>query len=71
MKNTEEMKNLRSMDAEHLQKELLDTKKKLLNDHLKVQADKLDNYSLIAKNRRKVARISTIINEKIINEAYK
>lgn len=68
MKITEEIKNLRSLDVEKLEKELHETKKKLLEENLKVKAGKLDNYSLISKSKKKAARISTIINEKMGNE---
>jgi ribosomal protein L29 len=68
MKITEEIKNLRSLDIEKLEKELYETEKKLLEENLKVKAGKLDNYSLISKSKKKVARISTIINEKMGNE---
>lgn len=68
MKNTEELKNLRALEMDKLDKELLEAKKKLLNENLKVKAGKLDNYSLIAKSKKRVARISTIINEKLGNE---
>jgi len=68
MKTTEELKNLRTLDLDKLEKELNDAKKKLLEENLRVKAGKLDNNSLISKSRKKVARISTIINEKIGNE---
>lgn len=65
MKITEEIKNLKSLGQEQLEKELLETKKKLMQDSLRVKAGKLDNYSVISKNKKKIARISTIINEKL------
>jgi ribosomal protein L29 len=68
MKNTEELKNLRTLDTDKLQKELLDAKKTHVNENLRVKAGKLDNYSLISKSKKKIARISTIINEKLGNE---
>lgn len=68
MKYTQDLKNLKDMTAEKLQAELDEAKKKLLSDSLKVQAGKLDNYSLISKHKKRVARIATIINEKLGNE---
>jgi ribosomal protein L29 len=68
MKNIEELKSLRSLDMPKLEKELNDSKRKLLEENLKVKVGKLDNYSLISKSRKRVARISTIINEKMGNE---
>ena len=63
MKSTEEMKNLRALDKEALMKELAIATKEYTNNMLKVKVDKLDNYSLLRKNKAKVARIMTIINE--------
>jgi ribosomal protein L29 len=63
MKSTEEMKNLRALDKEALSKELVVATKEYTNNMLKVKVDKLDNYSLLKKNKVKVARIMTIINE--------
>ncbi|MFA6963714.1 MAG: 50S ribosomal protein L29 [Patescibacteria group bacterium] len=63
MKSTEEMKNLRALDKEALLKELASATKEYTNNMLKVKVDKLDNYSLLGKNKAKVARIMTIINE--------
>lgn len=68
MKYSEDLKNLKSMTVEKLNTELEEAEKRLLSDSLKVQAGKLDNYSLVSKNRKRVARISTIINEKMGNE---
>lgn len=56
------------MTMQQLTTELAEAKKRSLTDSLKVQASKLDNYSLISKNRKRVARIATIINEKMGNE---
>ena len=68
MKYTEELKTLKNLTVEQLGKELAEAQKKALTDSLRVQAGKLDNYSLVSKNKKKIARISTIINEKLGNE---
>jgi ribosomal protein L29 len=65
MKIKEELKNLRGLDADKLAKELSETRKKVYEDTLKVKAGKLDNFSLVSKNRKLAARISTLINEKM------
>jgi len=63
MKSTEETKNLRAMSKEGLSKELILAEREYINNKLKVSVDKLDDYSLLKKNRAKVARLKTIINE--------
>jgi len=64
MKANEQIKKYSEMTSEKLVAELKDTKKKLASDILKVQAGKLDNYSAINKQKKNIARISTIINGK-------
>lgn len=65
MKIKEDIKKLKNMDASKLQAELLDAEKKFATTSLKVKAGKEQNYSLISKYRKEVARIKTLINEKI------
>ena len=65
MKTIEEMKDLRSMDVKKLETELKDNQKKLMQNSLKVAAGKLENFSLIKKSRKNIARIKTLINEKM------
>jgi ribosomal protein L29 len=66
MKTTEETKKIKEMTDIQLKSELAATRKKLAGDILRVKAGKLDNYSLIKKNKRFVARITTILNEKVV-----
>lgn len=65
MKSTEEIKNLRSLDSAKIVNELKDNQTKLMHNSLKSAAGKLDNHSLIKKNRRNIARIKTIIKAKM------
>lgn len=51
------------MTRENLIKELALSEKEYTNNMLKVSVGKLDNYSLLKKNKAKVARLKTIINE--------
>ncbi len=64
MKTTEELKQYKSMDLATLEKEMFELKKKLAGYSLKVQAGKLDNYSLIKKTKKNVARLNSLIVEK-------
>jgi ribosomal protein L29 len=64
MKKTEEMKKFREMSLEHLGKELETLERELMNSNLKVAAGKLGNFSTIEKQKKNIARIKTIINEK-------
>lgn len=64
MKVNEDIKKYNDMASDKLVIELKDAKKKLAGDILKVQAGKLDNFSTIAKQKKNIARISTIINGK-------
>lgn len=66
MKQTEETKKIKDMTEVQLKAELVSAKKKLAVDILKVKVGKLDNYSLVKKNKKYVARIATIINEKVV-----
>jgi ribosomal protein L29 len=60
----EDIKKYNEMDSKALLSELKEAKKRLAGDILKVQAGKLDKSSEISKQRKNVARISTIINSK-------
>ncbi|MEI6498660.1 MAG: 50S ribosomal protein L29 [bacterium] len=65
MKIKEEIKDLNSMDIKKLSIELKENQKKLMHNSLKSAAGKLENYSVIKKSRRHIARIITVIKEKM------
>ena len=64
MKIKEELKKLKSMELPKLEVELKETQRKFIDYSLKTQAGKMENYSLINKTRKMIARIKSIISEK-------
>ena len=68
MKHTEEIKKYRGLDDAGLQKELFELEKKLTGTTLKVRAGKYDDYSLIPKLRKNIARVNSIIFEKSLEK---
>jgi len=64
MKKIEELKKMREMNLEHLEKELVQSEKEFTGTKLRVTAGKMANYSQIDKIRKNIARLKTIINEK-------
>ena len=64
MKSTEEIKKYLSMDTLKLESELKDLQKKHIEYSLKVKAGKLDNFSLVRKTRKEIARLQSIISGK-------
>ena len=54
------------MDIAGLEAELDVLEKSLIGDRLKVRAGKLDNFSVVDKSKKSVARIKTIINAKTL-----
>ena len=57
-------KEMRERTDEELMKMLNDTKGELFNRRLKNATHQLDNTGELRKNRREVARIMTILNER-------
>ena len=57
-------KEMRERSDEELMKMLNDTKGELFNLRLKNATHQLDNTGELKKNRREVARIKTILNER-------
>ena len=68
MKQTEELKKYRGMDYAALEKELFELEKKLTGTTLKVKAGKHDDYSLIPKLKKNIARVNSIIFEKSLEK---
>jgi large subunit ribosomal protein L29 len=62
MKNTNE---LRSLSVEDLQTELLSLRKAQFNQRLKKASGTLDKPHLVKKVRRTIAKIKTIMTEKV------
>jgi len=65
MKNTEEMKKLKSLNENMLREELIKEKLELDKLSLAVSARKEDNTSLVNKSRKRVARINTLLAQHI------
>lgn len=64
MKKTEEIKKYQEMSLDNLKSTLKDLKKELVSNSLKVQAEKLTNYSVVSKTKKSIARINTLISAK-------
>jgi len=64
MKSTEQIKKYTEMSNDALVKELDLLERELSNNFLKVQADKLQNNSVISKAKKNIARIKTILSAK-------
>ena len=64
MKSTEELKKYKTLSLEQLEAEEDDARFKLAGYSLKVQAGKMDNFSLIGKTKKNIARLRSIISEK-------
>lgn len=64
MKQTEDIKKYREMKVEQLQALILDNKKELMHNTLKIKAGKMSNFSVSLKVKKNIARIKTIISEK-------
>lgn len=64
MKKTEEIKKLRSLKVAELEKELRETGKKASLEKLSVAAGKSQDYSVIYKHRKTIARINTLLAQK-------
>jgi ribosomal protein L29 len=71
MKNTKEIKELKDMDDKALYKELLDMNKKMTELSFKVNFRKLKNFHEITNTRKRIARIWTILNARILEKIEK
>ncbi len=63
MKKVEDIKKYREMKVDQLQALVLDLEKEMMHDTLKIKAGKMNNFSVVSKVRKNIARIKTIINE--------
>lgn len=66
MKQKETLKQLRTLDTKTLAKELAASSKKLVELRFGAKMRKLKNYNEIGIERKKIARIWTLINEKTL-----
>lgn len=71
MHKTVQLKELREKDIKALSKESLDLAKKLHELRFKTVFRNLKNVTEIRQTRKKIARINTIINEKLNAELVK
>lgn len=60
-----QVKELRSKTVEELQKLLSSSKEEQLKKRCNLVTLQLDNYNLISSGRKDIARIKTVINEKL------
>jgi ribosomal protein L29 len=68
MKTVEIKKNLRSQKLSELTRAVSAESEKLARSQMEVAAKKLKDFSKISKSRKQIARIYTIINEKLEEE---
>lgn len=66
MKKTDELKELKKLDEAALVKELNSAREKLFENRKKLSLDKLKNTSEIKKDKKRIARIQTVLQEKLI-----
>lgn len=67
MKTIDLLKQLRSETLPALHKKLQEARKKALSSRFAIAVNKSSNHTEVSKFRREVARISTVINEKVRN----
>ena len=68
------MKNLikyREMDQKSLQAQLVDFENEYFDLKFKLSLGKLENTSLVAKKRKEIAQIKTIMSEKKLSQVVK
>ena len=63
MMKAKELKGIRELSAEDLQKKLADLKKDLFNLRLQHATNQLDNPIRIAQVKKDIARVKTILRE--------
>jgi ribosomal protein L29 len=68
MKKIEELKEIKKYDAKGLIKELDLSQEKLFELKRKKALDKLKNTSEIRKGKKRIARINSILRDKILEE---
>ena len=68
MKTKEMLKELRSKSTKELSKELSEAKKKVVDYKKEMLQEKLKKSSLLSQSKKRVARIETVLREKVIAE---
>lgn len=68
MKTKEMLKELRSKSTKELSKELSEAKKKVVDYKKEMLQEKLKKSSLFSQSKKRVARIETVLREKVIAE---
>jgi large subunit ribosomal protein L29 len=63
-KDSEEVKELSSMDVENLEKKLLEARRELFNFRFQQATRQLTNTSNISDVKKRIARILTLLAEK-------
>ncbi|MCR5293650.1 MAG: 50S ribosomal protein L29 [Lachnospiraceae bacterium] len=65
MKSTKYLESLRGKSAAELNEELVSAKKELFNLRFQNATNQLDNTARVGEVRRNIARIQTVIAEKV------
>ena len=65
MKTSEFVKELKSQSVADLQAQLVEAKKELFNLRFQNATNQLDNTARIKEVRKNIARIQTVINQKV------
>jgi ribosomal protein L29 len=71
MKTSQELKELKSKDAKDLFKDLEESYKKLTQMKFEAAFKKIKNYKAIGRERKKIARIWTILGQKTLENINK
>lgn len=71
MKKTEILKEIKAKDIKALTKELNDEQKKLTQLEFNAGFKKVKNVHEVTVSRKRIARIMTILNEKVYEEILK
>jgi large subunit ribosomal protein L29 len=69
MKTNKYVKELEGKTKDELNKDLVDAKKELFNLRFRNATNQLDNTAQITEVRRNIARIQTVLNDKLKAEA--
>lgn len=65
MKTRDYLKDLNTQSVENLQAQLVEAKKELFNLRFQNATNQLDNTARIKEVRKNIARIQTVINQKV------
>ena len=67
--HTIHVKNLRGLTAVELEEKVKDLKKELFNLRFQFVAGRVENPARLKQTRREIARVKTILREKVLSEA--